>query len=909
MSNALEVASLFATLSLDDRLTPALGGIGDTVRSWGASLQRTGANITGIGSSLQTFTAPIQNFLTSGVNVAAEFESSLAEIQARAGLTSDELARVSDFALQMGADTAFSGQQALDAFLQLLTSGQTIDEAIGMLPAVLDAAAASGTDLGLTADSVTNILAAMNLEVGDTAGVVDALSRAAGASSASMDDMMASFDKSAGVAAMYGVNYNQLAAIFGVLADNSLKGEEAGTALRSMLSNMTSPVQDVQLAWGELGVSLYDAEGNMRDLNAVMTEVDAALDALPMEDQIRLSNRLAGTYGIVAFNALRGENTIKGMEEAMLGAAGASDVARARMDTFNGRVDTLFGSLDTLKIRGLEPMLDAYLTPLVDDLIGVVNGVTDWVQANPELTSQIVMIAAGAVALVGALVPLGMVFGALGTVVSVLGSAIGVLLSPVALAIAGFVGLLAAGGELETWFNNIKGIVSGDLADGLSKIGTALGDLFSGDPAKQAQALTDIGDGLGLIGTSIKDMAVVTFDSIVTSLENLTGLDLRGPLDDIGNFITTVAGLADQFVIQPIVEGLEGLAAGAEQFVNTLVSDIDPAALQGIIDFLGQLGTALAALVGGVIAVGGELIGETLGAIGDALPGLAGGIADLINTVGGLLNGTIDPAQALNDIGTAIGHIGASLLQIPVDAADGLIEALNALDGEGGLDLPTLTEAFSAIKTAIDEAGTALSNWWTGTVQPALQPVIEFFSEGGAGHTALVGVWDAVQSAIETVSGVLTALWDTIRPHLEAVAAGFASILNPIIENVITPIKNAINDVIFTVEDLARRLGLLGIDGVSPVGSATSWAVAPDVEALLAAIPGQASGGPVGAGRPYIVGEQGAELFVPSSNGTIIPNDALGGGRQPVVINLTTIGTNEREFADLVLRALRDRGI
>jgi len=919
MSNAIEVASLFATLSLNDTMTPALDGVGRSVRSWGAGLQRVGANILGVAGSLSAVTTPVQNFLTDGVNAAADFESSLAEIQARAGLTGDELERVGDFALQMGADTMFSGQQSLDAFLELLTSGSTVEEAIGLLPSVLDAAAASGVDLGTTANAITDIMASMNIGIEDAADLTNALAQASGATSATMSDLMASMIEAGNVAALYGIDYDQLAASFGLMADRGLKGAEAGTALRSMLNMMASPVDDVQEAWDELGVSLFDAEGNVRDINTVMSDLDSALDALPMQAQIRLTNRLAGAYGTAAFNALRGENAIEDMTERMRSSATASEVAAANMNTFNGKVDSLGGSIETLQIEGLTPMLDMYLTPIVDDLIEVVNGVTDWVAANPELTSQIVMFAAGAVVLVGALVPLGMILGALGSVVTLVGGALGLIVSPVGLIVAGFGALLAAGGQLETWLGNMKGIIEGDFADGLSTVINALGGLVSGDPAAQAQAIQDIGTGLGQIASAIKDMAVTTFDSIVTSLETLTGLDLHGPLNDIGNLITTIAGLADQFVIQPIVDGLRGLADGAKGFMDTLVAEVDPAAVQGIIDFLGKLGVAIGALVGGLIAIGGEVIGETLGAIGDALPGLASGIADIINTVGGLLGGSIDPAQALSDIGTAIGDIGASLLSIPVGAADGLIEMINSTLG---IDLPSLEEIWAGIQGAVEPVKQVVEGFfgvlegaWT-IIEPIIQGMVDWFNDTFAAMGEEGGAIDIVTQAFNAIVSLIEGIWAAVSPGLTDLASGIQSLLQPVADLIggIVAGFESLKGMSGVVGEAQNAVAASGIDREALWQMALEQAGGNDLVARIvfgqlegSLAPGRASGGPVSANRPYLVGERGPELFAPSSSGHIIPNHALGGSS--IVVNITANGTSEREFADMVLRALRDRGL
>jgi TP901 family phage tail tape measure protein len=423
--SALEVASLYATLSLNDTMTRGLRDAGRGVDAFGERMQRVGSSITGFGAGMQQAFAPVTDFLSGGVKVAADFEASMNEIAARTGITGDELDRVREVALQMGADTAFSAQQASDAFLQLLSSGQSLEESLTMLPDVLNAAAAAGSDLGVTADNVTNVMAMFGLEADRTAGVVDSFTRAAGASSATMTELFDAMVNVGPVASQFGISVDETVAALAVLADNGLKGAEAGTALRSMLAAMTADTDTARDAWAELGVSMFDAQGNVRDFDSILTDLDAALSGLPMEDQIRLSQALAGAYGRNALQALLNADGISAMETAMQGAAGAAEVADARMAGWIGANEALQGSLETLQIQVLTPFLEDVLTPMVKELTSVVNQFTAWATENPELANTIVTILAGLVLLIGVLIPLGIIISTVGTVVGALGAAFG----------------------------------------------------------------------------------------------------------------------------------------------------------------------------------------------------------------------------------------------------------------------------------------------------------------------------------------------------------------------------------------------------------------------------------------------------------------------------------------------------
>lgn len=464
----IEVASLFGVIDLVDNLTPGLRNADNSLGNFGTRLQGIGDRITGLGTRLTAITAPITAFGVVGVNTASRFQDAMAEISARTGIVGEDLTRIQNLALEMGADTAFSAQQAADAFLQLLSSGQTAEEAIATLPAVLDAAAASGEDLGRTADTVTDIMAAFGLDVAGAAGVVDSLARAAGASSADMASLGQGFSNVGGVANQFGLSVEETAAILAIFAENGIKGAEAGTQLRSMLLNMSADTETTRGAWNRLGTSMYDAQGNMRPIGAILEDIERATAGMSSEERQQALRDLGGAYGIMGLTALTAGMDMEDMIFRMDESASAADIAAARMNTFSGRLDSLKGSVETLMIQAFTPLMDNYLQPLAEQATVIVNGITDWVAANPELASTIGLVTAAGIGLVAAMIPAGMAIGAIGT-------ALGVLLSPVGLAIAA---IAALGAAYMTNFGGIRDFVDTEVRPRLEQFFTFLGTVW-----------------------------------------------------------------------------------------------------------------------------------------------------------------------------------------------------------------------------------------------------------------------------------------------------------------------------------------------------------------------------------------------------------------------------------------------
>lgn len=445
-----EVARLWATITLQDNLTPRLQQAENNLTVFGQRIDRNfGRNLTQLGTNLTMMTAPLVAFGVQGIRTAADFESAMAEISARTGIVGDDLTRVRDLALQMGDDTVFSAQDAANAFLELLASGQSVEEAIATLPDVLTAAAAGGEDLGRSADAVTDIMAAFGLEATDAGRIVDALSRAAGASSADMGDLYESFSNVGGVAAQFGISIEDTAAILAIFAENGVKGSEAGTQLRSMLNSMSRDTESASEGWAAFNTRMFDSAGNVRPLQDIFTDVSAAMATMTDEERVQAIQAVAGTYGQLGFTALASSMTIDQMSTRMDEQADAATVAAARMDTFSGRVEGLSGSIDRLHIEVMTPFMDNTLGPLITQVDEAVSGFAEWAKQNPETASSVIELVSGVALLGGGMVLAG---GAIQLVGGAMTAFIGLALSPLGAAI------IAAGAVVLAYQNNFLGL-------------------------------------------------------------------------------------------------------------------------------------------------------------------------------------------------------------------------------------------------------------------------------------------------------------------------------------------------------------------------------------------------------------------------------------------------------------------
>lgn len=787
--------------------------IGGFVSGVGAKMRSMGSSVTGLGAQFTALTAPLGLALGAGLNIASEFDSVMAEIGARTGLTADELAKVSDFALQMGADTSFSGQQAADAMLQLLSSGQNVEQAMATLPAILDAAAASGEALGPTADTITDIMAAFGLQAGifedgtsHSAMVVEALAKAAGASSASMGDLGQGFANVGGVAKTYGLNVKRTAAVLALLAENGVKGAEGGTALKSMLLNMTRPTEDVQNAWAELGTSFYDSEGNARDLTDVLADIQTGMEDMTVEEQNELMVELGGSYGVVALQALLGATSIEEMEAAMDGAAGAGDVAAARMDTFAGRVDSLMGSVETLAIKALTPFMNEVLKPLAEDLTEVANAVGTWVDENPELANQLVGIAAAALVIGPGLVVAGIGISAAGVALSALGAGIALVTSPLFLAAAGFVALGA--GLAYVWTQDVGGVrtkiedIGGAFRD--ADIGTAATDFKD----KITGAITDV-TSTDIDYSGIQTWAQTNMDTIATVVVGVAGIVFGGPLGmAIGaaklistaidqDFLGIGTFLNDSGITANVETAFNNLKTGITDIMTRVFSPSQPVITQDMIER--GVGGSQGGGGGGALGLFVSDLRLGLDWLAQELPKITGPISDGLSALGDGIGGFIDSfagteTEGLLRIATSVGAaIGLIVTKLAEVGASLVGEALTNI----GEALPHIGAFISDFISALSRLG---EGDFAGAAQRLGEGVLSFVDAG----LALIGL------DFEPIITTITGLWDSVSAGIDAFKTGISEAFNWVKLNVLDPIKASIDAIKLALDGLVGGLGAYG---------------------------------------------------------------------------------------------------
>lgn len=405
----------------------ALGAAGDKIKSFGSK-------ISGAGKSLLPITGAVVGIGAAAVKTGANFDSSMSKVKALSGASETEFARLRQAALDAGESTAFSASEAADALGYMALAGWDSEKSIAALPGVLDLAAASGMDLAAASDMVTDYLSAFGMEAEQASYFSDLMAYAQANSNTSAEQLGEAYKNCAANLHAAGQDVETVTSLLEAMANQGLKGSEAGTAVSAIMRDITAKMKNGKIQIGQTSVSVQDAEGNFRDLTDILTDVEGATDGMGT------AQRAAALQSTFTADSIKGLNLVmtEGMDnisgyEALLRKAGgtAGDQAATQLDNFSGQMTLLKSAMETGAIS-----ISDVLTPAISRLVGYVQQTVGWFNGLDEGQKRLIVTIALIVAAIGPLLMiLGTIAGSIGSIITL----IGLVASPVGLIVAAVV--------------------------------------------------------------------------------------------------------------------------------------------------------------------------------------------------------------------------------------------------------------------------------------------------------------------------------------------------------------------------------------------------------------------------------------------------------------------------------------
>lgn len=428
------------------------------ISATGEKLKDVGSNIEGAGKKLLPVTATVTAFGTASVKTAADFEAAMSKVAAVSGATGSDLEALSKKAREMGSKTKFSASEAAEAMNYMAMAGWKTEDMLSGIEGVMNLAAASGEDLATTSDIVTDALTAFGLSAQDSGHFADVLAAASSNANTNVSMMGETFKYCAPIAGALGFSVEDTAEAIGLMANAGIKSTQAGTSLRTIMTNLSGEVKICGENIGEVTVATTNADGSMRDLSDILADCRTAFSGLSESEKAAAAESLVGKNAMSGFLALMnaGEGDIAKLSGAIDNCNGA---AQSMADTMNNNLE---GQLTILKsqLQELAISFGEILLPAVKKIVGWVQGFIDVLNSLPDgVKETIVTVALIAAALGPVLIIIGKIITAVGTIMTIVPKVVGVikavktaflalnatmLANPIVLIIAAIAALVAA---------------------------------------------------------------------------------------------------------------------------------------------------------------------------------------------------------------------------------------------------------------------------------------------------------------------------------------------------------------------------------------------------------------------------------------------------------------------------------
>ena len=297
----------------------------------------------------------VSALIAKSVQAGANFKEAMSQVSATMGInsTAEDYERLSDIAKEMGATTKFTATQAGEALNYLALAGYDADKQISALPVALNLASAGGMELAEASNMVTNSMSALGISTSELSGFSDKLAKTAQKSNTDVAQLGEAIITVGGTAKILSGGTTELNTALGILADNGIKAQEGGTALRQIILNLTTPTDVAKKKMQELGISAFNADGSIKPLNQTFAELDKAMSGFTDEQKMSAIGAIFDSRQLKSANALLANygdrwNELSGYISNADGAC--EQMAKTMSDNLKGDVVILQSAFEGLGI-------------------------------------------------------------------------------------------------------------------------------------------------------------------------------------------------------------------------------------------------------------------------------------------------------------------------------------------------------------------------------------------------------------------------------------------------------------------------------------------------------------------------------------------------------------------------------
>ena len=364
-------------LQLDSMIT----GISDTVFSTiAAGVKEISEAARGLAESVvqegMSFDSAMGQVSATLLRTREDFDAETVSVEGFSG-------SLRELAKEMGAKTKFTATQAGEALNFMALAGYDAQTSAEMLPKVLNLAAAGAMDLATASDMVTDSQTALGIKIQDMTAFIDQMAKTASSSNTSVAQLGDAILSIGATGRQVKGGFTELNTVLGVLADNGIKASESGNMLRRLLTNLTTAEGEAKEQLDKLGVSVFDAQDNMRDLPSIFLELEKAMSGLTDKERTQAVSDIFSQYSLAGANALLKTSAERWEElgEKIKDSEGAAKaMADIQLNTLPGQITIVQSALSGLKIElydKISPELTNFVESLSSGLSNVKDAITD----------------------------------------------------------------------------------------------------------------------------------------------------------------------------------------------------------------------------------------------------------------------------------------------------------------------------------------------------------------------------------------------------------------------------------------------------------------------------------------------------------------------------------------------------
>lgn len=351
----MNVMELFVTLAIKD--TAYKQGLKDAEGNASSSTSKIGGAFKTVGKAAKTAmaagSAAAAAFTKTSIDSGMNFDTAMSQVAATMGTTVDKIGNVEAKAEEMGRTTKYTATEAAEGMNILAQAGLSADEQISGIGTVLNLASAGAMSLEESASYTAGAVKGFGDSMGNASYYADLMAKGATLANTNVRGLGEAFSGSAATAKNYGQAADSVTLSLLRLAEQNVTGSEASTALNRAMADLYTPTDDASKALNQLGVSVYEANGDAKDFNDLVDELNGSLQGMTAEQKNNALATIFTTQGLQAFNKMTASSdaTVQKFWKGIQDSSGsAAQQAATQLDNLKGDITLLSSATEGLEL-------------------------------------------------------------------------------------------------------------------------------------------------------------------------------------------------------------------------------------------------------------------------------------------------------------------------------------------------------------------------------------------------------------------------------------------------------------------------------------------------------------------------------------------------------------------------------